>query len=220
MVALLFLTAWPVHAAHQCVSPDLDCKSPNACEMYSVILQKAAARAIYKDPKLLAQLTKIYQAKGITDPKAIKDAFGDDAEKAIQKVDVPACAPSSIDTNVAAHTELDCRTVWVFTGASEGSGSKAQAKETNTCQEFIDASESHEAMHRKLCLATSSSARGNRGIAQYAAEEVQGYDIELDSLYGAMNATRGKCTPSPDNLKTAKKSLRNAIKILAKAHPQ
>jgi hypothetical protein len=218
MFALLCLCAWPVHAARQCAPPELDCKSPNACEMYSVILQKAAARAVFKDQKLLAKLTKIYEGKGITDPKAIKDAFEADAEKAIEKVDVPGCAPSSIDTNVAAHTGLDCRTVWEWTGASSGAGSKAQANGTNTCQEFVAASDNHEAVHRAKCLSSSSSARANRGLSDYAAEDVAGYDAELSSLYDAMNGTRGKCTPSPQSLKKAKQSLKSALKVLARAH--
>jgi hypothetical protein len=92
---------------------------------------------------------------------------------------------------------------------------EAQAK-FNTCTEFVSASFSHERLHQDK---KSCNKGPTVGLEDYANEEVEGYEKELEMLKADLQDWYRACTTTPTDAALAKRLAKEGIEAMKKKQP-
>jgi hypothetical protein len=175
------------------------CCQPPPCEFYEQIRNKQALKNFFKDKKARALMKK--QGKG-DNPAAAKMLYdyvvtkaqnmGNNLKCSWTKVKFPPgfeVLDGSCDiVSVIPNPKDDANPIKELTSEKE-----SQAK-FDTCSEFISASFTHERLHKEK----NSCSKRDVGLEQYADEEVEGYEKELEQLKADVLDYYRACTTSPD----------------------
>jgi hypothetical protein len=83
----------------------------------------------------------------------------------------------------------------------------SEARAVNTCKEFNDAELSHERLHQERCNGPEPGRSQRKTLSGKAAEEVQGYQREIDALQAFEKAYWGLCSPRLSSMRDAHNAL-------------
>jgi hypothetical protein len=107
-------------------------------------------------------------------------------------------------TNASCAIEMNDRP-----SSREGAHERSRA-----CQEMVDAAYDHEEVHKQKCWKMGAGQRERQCIGDFSAEEVEGYQKEIDSLTSQLKHWAKSCakTPAGKKLDQQLKQLEGAMK--------
>lgn len=186
----------PSEACPEGVEPPACCQPP-PCEVYEHIKIKKAIRSLYNRKGVKKQFIK--QAGGDNREAAVlldewvKEKASTLGSQLRCKWEAPYSYPGQYETKSWCEIYRD------LPGDNDEKWTKAEANDkTDSCAEFIDAIWIHEGHHMGKCNTTNSTVRANEPLTVFAAEEREGYRLEIESLEASLVQYWSACTPVED----------------------
>ncbi|HLF30938.1 MAG TPA: hypothetical protein VI566_07910 [Xanthomonadales bacterium] len=157
------------------------CCQPPPCEVYEHIKIKKAIRSLYNrkgvKERVIKQAGGDNRAAAVLLDEWVKNKASKMGSQLRCKWEAPYSYPGQYETKSWCEIFAD------LPGDNDEKRSKAEANDkVNSCSEFIDAIWTHEGHHLEKCNTTNSTVRANEPLTVFAAEEREGYRLEIDSL--------------------------------------
>ncbi|HEY3358976.1 MAG TPA: hypothetical protein VGQ83_37345 [Polyangia bacterium] len=192
-------------------APVKGCCTKPVCDYMAQIRMKMALQSVFVNAALTARSSSSDPAAQSRERQQFEDRLQRTIQNSAFKRQVFGDCEAELNGSVPNfETNASCQVMMNGQPASEDGAQERGS----SCEEFTRAAYAHEDVHKAKCWSSGGTARSKQSLRDYAAEEVDGYQAEVESLVSQLESWARACSKAPDGKKAMEdaRRLRQAMR--------